>query len=135
MANVGRKNKNFKTQCNKLQNEFGEDMTYLNGFSEDQLNDAEFVDNFVDEPVVGDMSVDPSSNVSKRKDMVTLLTEMPKPRRKVLAFQKVYYEMQKAYGFNAANEWIRREWIGEILQEAILSTTSMPSTTCPKAAY
>ena len=27
-------------------------MTYLNGFSEDQLNDAEFVDNFVDEPVV-----------------------------------------------------------------------------------
>ncbi len=114
MANVGRKNKNFKTQCNKLQNEFGEDMTYLNGFSEDQLNDAEFVDNFVDEPVVGDMSVDPSSNVSKRKDMVTLLTEMPKPRRKVLAFQKVYYEMQKAYGFNAANEWLRREWIGEI---------------------
>ena len=89
-------------------------MTYLNGFSEDQLNDAEFVDNFVDEPVVGDMSVDPSSNVSKRKDMVTLLTEMPKPRRKVLAFQKVYYEMQKAYGFNAANEWLRREWIGEI---------------------
>ena len=89
-------------------------MAYFNGFGEDQLSDAEFVDNFCDEPVVGDMSVDPSSNVSKRKDIVTLLTEMPKPRRKVLAYQKIYYEMNKAYGFKAANEWLRREWIGEI---------------------
>jgi len=86
MPNIGRKNKNFTTQWNRLQNEYGTDMAYLNGFGEDQLSDAEFVDNFVDEPVVGDMSVDPSSNVSKRKDIVTLLTEMPKPRRKVLAY-------------------------------------------------
>lgn len=114
MPNIGRKNKNFTTQWNRLQNEYGTDMAYLNGFGEDQLSDAEFVDNFVDEPVVGDMSVDPSSNVSKRKDIVTLLTEMPKPRRKVLSYQKIYYEMQKFYGFKAANDWLRREWIGEI---------------------
>ena len=114
MPNIGRKNKNFTTQWNRLQNEYGTDMAYYNGFGEDQLSDAEFVDNFVDEPVVGDMSVDPSSNVSKRKDIVTLLTEMPKPRRKVLAYQKIYYEMQKFYGFKAANDWLRREWIGEI---------------------
>ena len=114
MPNIGRKNRNFTIQWNKLQNEYGIDMAYLNGFGEDQLSDAEFVDNFCDEPVVGDMSVDPSSNVSKRKDIVTLLTEMPKPRRKVLAYQKIYYEMNKAYGFKAANEWLRREWIGEI---------------------
>ena len=114
MPNIGRKNKNFTAQWNKLQNEYGTDMAYLNGFGEDQLSDAEFVDNFVDEPVVGDMSVDPSSNVSKRKDIVTLLTEMPKPRRKVLSYQKIYYEMQKFYGFKAANDWLRREWIGEI---------------------
>lgn len=114
MHKVGRNNKNFITQLNKLQNEYGTEMQYLNGFGDDQLSDAEFIDNFVDEPVVGDMSIDPSSNVSKRKDICTLLTEMPKPRRKVMSFQKIYYEMQKAYGFKAANDWLRREWVGEI---------------------
>ena len=39
---------------------------------------------------------------------------MPKPHRKVMAFQKIYYEMQKEYGFKAANEWLRRDWMGEI---------------------
>jgi len=46
--------------------------------------------------------------------MVTLLSEMPKPHRKLMSFQKIYYEMQKAYGFKAANEWLRRDWMGEI---------------------
>ena len=46
--------------------------------------------------------------------MVTLLSEMPKPHRKLMSFQKIYYEMQKEYGFKAANEWLRRDWMGEI---------------------
>jgi hypothetical protein len=39
---------------------------------------------------------------------------MPKPHRKLIAFNKIYYEYQKAYGFKAANEWLRREWTGEL---------------------
>ena len=39
---------------------------------------------------------------------------MPKPHRKLLAFNKIYYEIQKKYGFKAANEWLRMEWIGQL---------------------
>ena len=55
--------------------------------------------------------------------MVTLLSEMPKPHRKLLAFNKIHYELQKKYGFKQANEWLRSEWIGEIyLHDADTST-------------
>lgn len=105
--------KNFTTQWNKLQNEFGTQLADLNGFGDEQLSYGDFIDNFVDVPVVADSSIDSNSNV-RRKDMVTLLSEMPKPHRKLMSFQKIYYEMQKAYGFKAANEWLRRDWMGEI---------------------
>ena len=114
--------KNFTTQYNKLQNEFGTEMAALNGFSDEQLSHTDFINNFIDEKVVADASIDSNSNV-KRKDIVTLLSEMPKPHRKLLAFNKIYYEFQKAYGFNAANDWLRREWVGELyLHDADTST-------------
>ena len=28
------------------------------------------------------------------------------------AFNKIYYEMQKKFGFKAANEWLESEWVG-----------------------
>lgn len=73
-----RLDKNFTTQYNKLQNEYGTEMAKLNGFDDKQLSYTDFIDNFVDEPIVADSSTDGNSNV-KRKDIVTLLTEMPKP--------------------------------------------------------
>ena len=88
-------------------------MAALNGVDDDQLSYGYFMENFIGEDVVADSSIDANSNVL-RKDIVTLLSEMPKPHRKVMALQKIYYEMQKAYGFKAANDWLRREWIGEI---------------------
>ena len=103
--------KNFVTQYNKLQSEFGTDLARINGFDDDQLSYSDFIDNFIDTKVVADASIDGNSNVSK-KDIVTLLNEMPKPHRKLLAFHKIYYEMQKEFGFKAANEWLRAEWIG-----------------------
>ena len=39
---------------------------------------------------------------------------MPKSHRKLLAFNKIHYEMQKKYGFKAANEWLKLEWIGAL---------------------
>ena len=39
---------------------------------------------------------------------------MPKPHRKVLAFNKIYYEYLKKYGFAAANDWLKREWVGQL---------------------
>ena len=39
---------------------------------------------------------------------------MPKPHSKLLAFNKIYYEIQKKYGFKAENEWLRMEWMGQL---------------------
>ena len=39
---------------------------------------------------------------------------MPKPHEKLLAFNKIYYEIQKKYGFKAANTWLRMEWMGQL---------------------
>ena len=117
-----RLNKNFTTQYNKLQDEFGTDIARLNGFDDDQLSHSDFIDNFIDTKVVADASIDGNSNVGK-KDIVTLLNEMPKPHRKLLAFHKIYYEMQKAFGFKAANDWLRSEWIGQLyMHDADTST-------------
>ena len=108
-----RLNKNFTTQYNKLQDEFGTDIAKINGFDDGQLSYTDFIDNFVDQKTVADSSIDGNSNVS-HKDIVTLEKEMPKPHEKVLAFNKIYYEIQKKYGFQTANEWLRAEWIGQL---------------------
>ena len=71
---------------------------------------------------MADASIDGNSNVS-HKDIVTLEKEMPKPHEKLLAFNKIYYEIQKKYGFKAANEWLRMEWEGKLyMHDANTST-------------
>ena len=104
-----RLSKNFQTAYNRLSEKYGEEMAYLNGFGDKQLSYTDFIDNFIDKETVADVSVDGNSNVGN-KDMRTLMNEMPKPHRKLLAFNKIYYEMNKKYGFQAANEWLEKEW-------------------------
>ena len=114
--------KNFTTQWNKLQNEYGTQIAKINGFDDNQLSYTDFIDNFIDKQVVADASIDGNSNVS-HKDIVTLEKEMPKPHEKLLAFNKIYHEIQKKYGFKAANEWLRAEWVGELyLHDASTAT-------------
>ena len=105
--------KNFTTQYNKLQGQFGTEIAKINGFDDDQLSYTDFITNFIDEKTVADASIDGNSNVS-HKDIVTLEKEMPKPHEKLLAFNKIYYEMQKKYGFKNANKWLRAERIGQL---------------------
>lgn len=114
--------KNFQTQLNRMLNDYGTELATLNGLGDEQLSYGDFIDNFIDESVVADASIDSNANV-RRKDVVTLLTEMPKPHRKLMAFNKIFYEFQKTYGFKAANEWLKREWVGELyLHDADTST-------------
>lgn len=114
--------KNFVTAYNKMQEEYGTDMAKLNGFADEQLSYTDFISSFIDTKVVADASIDGNSNVSK-KDIVTLLNEMPKPHRKLLAYNKIHYEMQKHFGFKRANEWLRAEWIGQLyMHDADTST-------------
>ena len=110
MANINvRLNKNFTTQYNKMHAEYGEEFARLNGFDDAQLSYTDFIENFIDAEAVADASVDGSANV-KDKDMRTLMNEMPKAHRKLLAYNKIYYELNKKYGFKTANEWLRAEW-------------------------
>ena len=114
--------KNFVSQYNKLQAEFGTDIAKLNGFDDNQLSYTDFIDNFVDEETVADSSIDGNSNVS-HKDIVTLEREMPKPHSKLLAFNKIYYEISKKFGFKTANTWLRMEWIGNLYMHDAPSST------------
>ena len=115
-------NKNFASQYNKLQAEFGTEIARLNGFDDEQLSYTDFIDNFIDKDTVADSSIDGNSNVG-HKDIVTLEREMPKPHSKLLAFNKIYYEINKKFGFKTANEWLRMEWMGLLyLHDAPSST-------------
>lgn len=89
-----RLNKNFTTAFNKMQETYGEELSKINGFSDMQLSYTDFIDNFVDSDTVADASVDGNANVGQ-KDIVTLINEMPKPHQKLLAFNKIYYEINK----------------------------------------
>lgn len=114
--------RNFVNAYNKMQNDYGEEMAKINGFSAGQLSYTDFIDNFIDSDTVADASVDGNANVGQ-KDIVTLINEMPKPHQKLLAFNKIHYEINKKYGFRAANEWLRCEWDGHLyLHDANTST-------------
>lgn len=101
--------KNFTTQWNKMVETYGEEFAQLNGFNEEQLSFTDFINNFIDAETVADASVDGNANVGS-KDMRTLMNEMPKAHRKLLAYNKIYYEINKKYGFKTANEWLNKEW-------------------------
>ena len=103
--------RDFVSQYNKLQDEYGAYMARLNGFGGGQLSYTDFIDNFIDRDTVADASIDSNSNVSS-KDIVTLEREMSKPHKKLLSFNKIYYEMQKTFGFYKANKWLKAEWTG-----------------------
>lgn len=110
MATINiRLNKNFTTQFNKMLGEYGEEFARLNGFADEQLSFTDFIDNFIDAETVADASVDGNANVGT-KDMRTLMNEMPKSHRKLLAYNKIYYELNKKYGFKTANLWLTKEW-------------------------
>lgn len=114
--------RNFVNAYNKMQSEYGEEMAALNGLAPGQLSYTDFIDHFIDTKTVADASVDGNANVGQ-KDIVTLINEMPKPHQKLLAFNKIYYEMNKRFGFSAANAWLQNEWDGHLYMHDANSTS------------
>ena len=51
-------NKNFTTAFNRMQEEYGEEFSKINGFSDMQLSYTDFIQNFIDTDTVADASVD-----------------------------------------------------------------------------
>ena len=117
--------KNFTTVFNKLKEESSDKLLKLNGFADSQLNYGDFIDNFVDKNTVADASIDGNANVGT-KDITSLTTEMNKPHSKLLAFNKIFYEMSKKYGFKVASDWLSSEWNGYFYLHDSASSTWIP---------
>lgn len=117
-----RLSKNFTTAFNRMIDTYGEEIAAINGFSDEQLSYTDFIDKFIDTETVADASVDGNANVG-HKDIVTLVNEMPKPHQKVLAFHKIYHELNKKYGFKVANDWLQNEWDGHLYIHDANTTT------------
>lgn len=120
-----RLNKNFSSAFNRMLNDYGEELARLNGFSDEQLSYTDFIDNFVDKQNVADATIDANANAGT-KDVCSLEEEMSKPHSKLLAFNKIFYEINKKYGFNTANDWLRNEWDGHFYMHDASSSTMKP---------
>jgi ribonucleoside-triphosphate reductase len=104
-------NKNYVACLNKLRDKYGENFERINGFHNENLNFTDFIDNFIDSKSVADVSIDANAN-SSTKDINTLQSDMKKPHMKLLAFNKIFYELTKKYGLSIAEEWLELEWNG-----------------------
>lgn len=102
-------NKNFTTQYNKVTEKYGEEFELLNGLHDTQMNYGDFIDNFTkDNKNTADNTIDSNANVSS-KDIQSLCKEKGKPHDKLIAFNKIFYELQKKYGIQTAREWLSLE--------------------------
>lgn len=117
--------KSFTTELNKLRNEYSDELTKLNGLSDVQLSYTDFLDNFIDKQTVADASIDGNANVGT-KDVCSLESEMSKPHSKLIAFNKIYYEIKKKYGKSVADKWMRCEWDGHFYLHDFASSSTKP---------
>ena len=97
----------------------------LNGFSEEQLSWTDFLDNFVAKETVADATIDGNANIGT-KDICSLEAEMSKPHNKLIAFNKIYQELNQEFGFKVANDWIQNEWDGHFYLHDAASSTYKP---------
>lgn len=117
--------RNFTTVFNRLKTQYGDRLAELNGLSDKQLSYTDFINNFIDNKTVADASIDGSSNVG-HKDIVSLESEMSKPHSKLLGFNKIFYEINKKYGYQTADDWLTFEWDGHFYLHDAYNATYKP---------
>lgn len=103
--------KDFKRTKDSLVNTYGEDFEILNGLHEHQLDFSEFINAFVDKQNVSDVTIDSNANVGN-KDICSLMSEKGKSNDKLIAFNKIFYELKKRFGLKVAKQWLEAEWTG-----------------------
>jgi len=118
-------NKNFVACLNKLREKYGEEFEKINGFHNSNLNFTDFIDRFVDSHNVADVTIDANAN-SNTHDIRTLMSDMMKPHTKLLAANKIFYEITKKYGIQTAEDWLEQEWCGGLYLHDFPSATFMP---------
>ena len=117
-------NKDFERTLNNLKDKYGEDFEILNGIHESQMNFSDFIDAFVDKNVA-DVTIDSNANASN-KDIASFRSEKGKSIDKVIAANKIFYELKKKYGLQTAKEWLETEYVGGFYLHDFPSTTYVP---------
>lgn len=103
--------KDFSIFFHDMLSKYGEQMASVNGLGESQLDYTDFINNFVDKKVAADASIDGNANAST-KDVTSLENEMAKPHSKLLAYNKIFKEIKKKWGYRTARKWAEEEWNG-----------------------
>ena len=117
-------NKDFERALNSLRDKYGEDFEILNGIHDSQLNFSDFIEAFVDRNVV-DVTIDSNANASN-KDIASFRSEKGKSIDKMIAANKIFYEIKKKYGLKTAKEWLETEYVGGFYLHDFPSTTYVP---------
>lgn len=117
-------NKDFERSFNSLVSEYGEDFEILNGVHASQLNFSDFIESFIDKNV-NDVTIDNNANAS-HKDIASLRAEKGKSIDKLIAMNKIFYEIKKKYGLSTAKEWLKTEYTGGFYLHDFPSTSFIP---------
>jgi ribonucleoside-triphosphate reductase len=117
-------NKDFERALDGLREKYGEDFEILNGLHNSQMNFSDFIDAFVDKNVA-DVTIDSNANASS-KDIASFRSEKGKSIDKVIAANKIFYEIKKKYGLKTAKEWLETEYTGGFYLHDFPSTTYVP---------
>lgn len=87
-------NKDFERTLESLKEKYGEDFEILNGIHNSQMNFSDFIDAFVDKNIA-DVTIDSNANASN-KDIASFRSEKGKSIDKIIAAQKIFYEIKKS---------------------------------------
>lgn len=118
--------KDFVKYLDELKDEYGNELSKLNGLDNSNLNFTDFIDNFTqDNSKVVDISINPNAN-SDTKDVTSLVHNMAEPHCKLLAYNKIFYELKKKYGLEQAQKWLKSDWIGQTYLHDASTATFMP---------
>lgn len=117
-------NRDFEKALKTLVDEYGEDFEILNGIHDSQLNFSDFIDAFVDKNMA-DVTIDSNANSSHR-DIASLLAEKGKSIDKLIAMNKIFYELKKKYGLATAKEWLKTEYLGGFYMHDFPSASFKP---------
>ena len=117
-------NKDFERALSSLRDKYGEDFEILNGIHDSQMNFSDFIEAFVDKNVA-DVTIDSNANASN-KDIASFRSEKGKSIDKVIAANKIFYELKKKYGLKTAKEWLETEYAGGFYLHDFPSTTYVP---------
>lgn len=116
--------KDFIKCFDELKIKYGDELAKLNGVADSNLNFTSFIDRFTQDNKIVDISINPNAN-SDTKDVTSLINNLSEPHLKLLAMNKIFYEIKKKYGVDDARKWLMYEWVGKIHLHDFSTSTLM----------